>query len=1331
MTKIAPTSFPQQGLWLLSQLRPQSVAYHVALHLSLEGPLQEDVLVQCLVAISQRHEILRTLFESKEGDPVQVIFSDSSFRPEVLDLRQDPAPSDSLARIHSDRAHQHFSLSSGPLWRVTLTRLRKDAWDLLLVVHHLLWDAGSTDMFIQDLLALYRARVSGEPDGLPPLACQYADFAEQQRVNAQSPVFETHASFWKEELRGAPPSLALPTDHPGRTSLLDPGASLGFRIPQPLGDALGVLARTQDASLFMILLAALEALLFRETRQEDFVVGCPMSLRMDPAFKPLIGFFLNTVPMRAQVSGSMRFREHLDRVRDRCLSVYPHRECPFEKLVEVLRPQRDPSQHPFFQVLFAFLGRQTRQFEVQGMRVRMQPLNTRTSKFDLTLHLDRDPEGLDGRWEHSATLFEPETIRRMAGHFENLLTGIVQDPDSSLDHLPLLSDSERRQILVDWIPEPSPLPTERTVHAFLETQVAKTPAAVAILDHGQEVSYEDLNSRANAWAALLKRRGVGPEVLVGICLPRGIDACVAVLGILKAQGAYLPLDPGWPKERIKRLCEESRLSLILSHSDGTVCLPARPVEILLIDTQGFPGPFPPPVLSPEAWPENPLAYVLFTSGSSGTPKGVAMPHKGLVNLIHWQRQSSMAKAGTRTLQFAPLGFDVSFQEMFSTWASAGTLVLVNEQERSDFNELLNLILREKVERLFLPAVALSVLAETSLSRGITPRSLREIIVAGEPLRITRVLVTWFQGMPECDLINQYGPTETHVVSEYRLKGDPKDWPRLPPVGRPIANTRLYVLDPAMQPVPVGVPGELHIGGISLARGYLYRPDLTSERFVNDPFSPGPSDSEHRLYKSGDLCRLRSDGNIEFLGRTDRQIKVRGYRVEPAEIEAVLMDLPGVAEAVVTSSASTSDEDVGSGDLTLVAHVSLNPGYSIEPSELKRLARERLPSFMVPASIRILDHLPMTPSGKKDPRALSGEPAWSPPHREVVAPQDEMERQMVRLWEELFNIRPIGITDDFFDLGGHSLLAARLIARLRNDLKLDIPLAALFEAPTIEALRRRIAGGPQPSERSVLVCLQSQGRLPAFFCCHGGGGEVMDFHELARQLGQERPFYGIRMHGWEGDEPNDTTIEAMAQRYVPAIREVQPSGPYLLGGFCVGASVALEMAQILSGLKECVALLVLLEGENPGVSNPGLLQRMLNHWMDMKDKSWPIRQQLLHGIWSRNWLRLRRSVLGLSVAQMPVETKGIHFMDVCIRARRQYMARPYSGPAILFRSQDIVGRGDMGWSAVLGAGLDICDVPGTHHGVLEMPHVATLAGKLKMRIDKSLVTNSFWTQDIAP
>jgi amino acid adenylation domain-containing protein len=1042
-TNAAPLSFGQQRLWFLDHLVPENPFYNLPGAYRVRGELDIGDLRESLNAVVSRHETLRTTFTEVDGDAVQVIAPSMAVDLPVESL-EELAAAERRTRaqdLAGAEALRPFDLSLGPLLRVRLLRFAENDHVLLFNMHHIVSDGWSLGVFGHELATLYRARRTGQAAPLPTLTVQYADFAEWQRRWLQGETLEQRRTYWKSQLEGLPPVLAMATDRSRPPMLSYRGEHRSMVISRNVVDGLRALGLQAGATLFMVLLAAFQILVGRYTGRKDFALGSPTAGRTTPEIEPLIGFFVNTLVLRADLSGDPTFLELVARVKEVALGAYAHQEMPFESLVDELRPERSMSHAPLVQVMFALHNTPTRSITSPGLTLTPWRFESGIARFDLFLEMHEDESGeLGASLEYNTDLFDATTATRICAHYEVLLASIVSDPNRPIRDLPMVLEEERRQVLGTW--RSGDATSSRRLHLArrFESQVERTPDAIAVVSREQELSYAELNARANRLAHFLRELGIAADDPVCLFLERSPDLIVGLLGALKAGATYVPLDRDYPKQRLAVVLEDLGAPAVLTSQRLAPSLPSTGARVLCLDrcrsdiagssAKDLAGP-----LTPSS-----LAYVIYTSGSTGKPKGVGLSHSALDNLLQWQQRDAPVSVGHRTLQFTALGFDVSLQEIFSTIGFGGTLVLPPDGVRRDFDALIRLLEEQEINRLYLPFVALHHLA--GVLDGRVPDSLTEVITAGEQLQISEPIARMFAGRRPRVLRNQYGPSESHVVSQYVLTGSPSSWPRFPPIGRPIANTQLLILDPDLNPSPVGVPGELFIGGACLARGYIERPALTAERFIPHPFAEEPG---ARLYRTGDRVRFLGDGEIEFLGRLDNQVKVRGYRVEPGEIENLLREHPDVADAVVAV------REPRPGDRRLAAYVVSATKREIDAQALRRHLEKLVPGYMVPSAFVVLEALPLTPTGKVDRESLPPPVEPSLPGCAHVAPSTPTEIELAHIWSEVLGVQSVGIHDNFFDLGGHSLLATQVVSRARRRFETDLALRALFEAPTVAGL----------------------------------------------------------------------------------------------------------------------------------------------------------------------------------------------------------------------------------------------------------------------------------------
>lgn len=1039
---LLPLSFLQQPFWLLSQLTPNKPVYNQGLHLHLPGPLDVAALEQSVQEIIRRHEAWRTSFPLEDEQPVQRIHPAFALALPMADLQHLPAAEREAEALRrgTELINQPFDLSKAPPLRALLVRLGQQEHRLFLALHHIISDGFSThQVFLQELHALYQAFSTGQPSPLPNLTLQYGDYTVWQRETLQGESLEQHLSYWRGRLADAPDELALPFDHPRPFSPSGQGAVHTFLLPKHLSVSLQALSQQEGATLFTTLLAAFATLLHRYSSQEDMVIGTPASGRTRPELQQLLGVFVNTLALRTDLSGNPSFLELLKRAQAVVHSALAHEELPFEQIVRHLRPERSLGQNPFVQVL---LSLQPPAHPLpSGWRISPMALHNDLDRFDVSLDIEEDPDGLIGFLKYNPDLFEAETIARMVGHWQTLLEGIVARPDQPIAALPLLTPDERHRLLVEWNTTQVAYPTDQCLHHLFEAQAARSPEAIAVRFEQEALTYSELNQRANRLAHHLQRLGIGPDVLVGVCMERSLDLVVALFAILKAGGAYVPLDPDYPQERLAFMLEDAQVPVLLTHSALREHIPMGQTQVLCLDTD-WPLIAQDETTNPvSAVQPQHLAYVIYTSGSTGKPKGAMNTHQGICNRLLWMQDAYQLTSLDRVLQKTPFSFDVSVWEFFWPLIVGAELVVARPGGHRDVAYLDEVLATQQISTVhFVPSMLQIFLQGTR--RQAFPH-LRRVICSGEALPVE--LQDRFFAQFQAELHNLYGPTEAAVdVTFWACRRGAGQ--RTVPIGRPIANTQIYLLDQHLQPVPIGVPGELHIGGIGLARGYLNRSELTNAKFIPDPFSPEPG---ARLYKTGDLARYLPTGEIEYLGRLDHQVKLRGFRIELGEIEATLTQHPSVRQAVVVA------REENSGDKRLVAYII--PADAQAPTTtLRSFLKEDLPDYMVPAVFITLDKLPLTPSGKVDRRALPAPDESSMQRDEdFVAPRTSTEEQLAAIWADLLGLQRVGVTENFFALGGHSLLALRVLLRVQERFQVELPLATIFETPTIAGLALKI------------------------------------------------------------------------------------------------------------------------------------------------------------------------------------------------------------------------------------------------------------------------------------
>lgn len=1388
---VFPTSFAQQRLWFLDQLAPGNPFYNVSTALHLTGSLNFTALKQTFNEIVRRHETLRTRFVMVQ-QPVQAIAPSLTIPLPLIDLRNFDSPERDtrVQQIVTQEAQHPFNLTTGPLLRVKLLQLDEAEYLLLLNLHHIIADGWSIGVLIKELGVLYKALAGDKrclttsysvSTLLPELPIQYADFAQWQRewlqgvaANGISPL-QSQLAYWQKQLDGIS-VLNLPTDRLRPAVPSYRGAKQFLELPHSLTQALEALSSQEGVTLFMTMLAAFQTLLYRYTQQEDIAVGSPIANRNRSELEGLIGFFVNSLVLRTDFSGKATFRELLKRVREITLEAYSHQDLPFEKLVEELHPERDLSYHPFFQVVFSLQNTPIETLELSGLTLSLFEFDSKTAKLDLEFHLWQDLESLKGQMVYSTDLFDDKTITRMLEHFQTLLESIVANPEQRISDLYLLTEKERQELLIDWNDTKRDYPENKCFHQLFEAQVQKTPDAIALnarsanalVCDDEQLSYKELNIRSNQLAHYLQKIGVETESLVGICVERSPQMIIALLAILKAGGAYLPLDTSLPQERLNFILEDAQVSVLLTQ------------EKLLKHFEDFSNPI---ICIDKDWTtitqhsqENPtscltfdnLAYVIYTSGSTGKPKGVLLQHRGLSNLAASQIEIFNLQPSNRILQFASLSFDASIFEIVMALQIGATLYLANEESLLPGQSLLKFLREKAITHVTLPPAVLAVLPTESLP------SLQTIICAGESCT-DDIVKRWWNSQRR--FFNAYGPTEATVWSTV---AEISTMSEKPPIGRSIPNTQIYILDKHLQPLPIGIAGELYISGEGLAQGYLNRPELTIEKFISNPFS---DKKEARLYKTGDLARYRPDGNIEFLGRIDNQVKIRGFRIELSEIETVLSHHPSVQKAVVIVKENVSGDKYlvaylvlnvemqrqslqqgatalgGFADLKQVAWESPQCAASNFSSLLRKFLKEKLPEYMIPKAFVMLDSLPLTVNGKVARLALTAlnTPTSHSIDKAFIAPRTPTESTLAKIWAEVLNIELVGIYDNFFDLGGDSLLSVRLLKQIHKQFENELPLSILFLNPTIESLATALSSKADSLPWSPLVPIQPAGSNPPFFCVHPIFGVVFPYYELAQNFGKNQPFYGLQPIGLDGKTAPLTRIEDMATHYIEALRRVQPKGPYFLGGWSFGGWVAFEMAQQLQKSGEEVALLAVLDTLAPIPGNIPSLGSGLKFMLTTVSRYiWPffldylyliiaIAKKKINSLTSRwaNFNQIVRFQTNLfshfipkedaPVNVIPEESKLRLLSELAIRpmlrvfsansqAVLNYVPQAYPKRINLFRTkvQSSIAKEDpsMGWDQLTVGGTEIHHIPGNHLTMLRKPHIPILAAQLKACIEKA-------------
>ncbi|HEY0737260.1 MAG TPA: amino acid adenylation domain-containing protein, partial [Herpetosiphonaceae bacterium] len=1326
-----PLSFAQQRLWFLDQLQPESTAYNVSVALQLTGRIDIAALEQSLSAVVARHEVLRTNFITIGENPVQVIAPAQAIRVQQIDLAERRA-AERAAAVRgqiAEEARQPFDLAQDSLFRVKLLRLADVEHVLLLTIHHAVADGWSMNILVQEVAALYQGFVAGEQITLPELPVQYADYSVWQRqwLDPEAPgaALEHQLSYWRQQLGGTLPVLALPTDYPRTAAPSSRGDRRTVLLSKELSTALTALSQREGATLFMTLLAAFQMLLGRYSGQDDIIVGSPIAGRNQPETQDLIGCFLNTLALRGDLSGNPSFAELLRRVREVCLGAYAHQDVPFEKLVEELGPDRDLSRNPIFEVVLNFGNTPRTRIELPDVSLSALEQPEIEAKYLITLYAAE----WDGRLEldlvYQQALFSDERIENMLDQLTYLLEQIAADPAQPIQRYSLVTAAAQ-----ELLPDPSVAlaePDYELVADMFTAWVARQPDRAAIVCGEQAWSYAELATSARGITRALVEHGLERGDVVAVVGSRQFGLIASVLGVLASSGVLLIVDRGLPTQRQRQMIGEGKARYLLHigerQPEDAWLEDLGELPILTIDgdtgyvrsdTRGTERDLARHVPQPSD-----AAYIFFTSGTTGVPKGILGNHKGLSHFLHWQRQTFAVEPHDRSAQLTSLSFDVVMRDMLLPLVSGAVLCLPEPGLTLAPHHILPWMERERITLLHtVPTLAQSWLAD--LPQGLTLTSLRWTFFAGEPL--SDVLVRRWRETFGSQIANLYGPTETTLAKCcYQVGQEPQ--PSVQPVGWPLPQTQALVLTADNRLCGIGEPGEIVIRTPFRTNGYLNATEEQAQRFVKNPFR---ADERDLLYRTGDRGCYRLDGSLDILGRVDHQIKIRGVRVEPGEIEAVLRQHPAVMDAVVV--ARKDDR----GDTRLVGYVVAEGDQRALLRTLRGIVRQHLPESMVPSAFVLLERLPLTPNGKVDRAALPAPATWSDAQQSYIAPRDSVELKLVQIWEEALKVEPIGVLDNFFDLGGHSLLAIQLMSQIERAFGQQISLTTLFQEPTIEQLAGLLRQDPASRQWSPLVPLQPRGSQPPLFIAHPAGGTVFCYMPLAHELGTDQPVYGLQIRGLEAGQELHQTIEAMAAEYVTAIKTAQPHGPYRLAGWSMGGLVAFEIAQQLQRQGAEVEFLGIIdthaqspwllwsEHETSDRLDYDLVVRIAGpeHITLSREEfqAFSLEEQLSYALEAFQKLRL-----------VPPDTRPdyllrfMHMFDANGRATDRYQAQPYPHRITLFKAErndrvpskpdvDVV-EPTMGWGRISAQPVEVHVVPGTHSTMITDPHVRTLAERL--------------------
>jgi amino acid adenylation domain-containing protein len=1312
--KVAPLSYSQLQMWIIDQMQPGNHAYNLPVAYRIKGNLNVEVLESSFNEIIKRHDSLRTTFALYKEQPVQLIHQEYSIRIETIDLGNIPVEEcdNQISKLAYEEAIQPFDLSVLPLIRVVLLKIDEADNVLLLNLHHIISDGWSLGIIFRELSILYNNKLKEVIPDLPELADQYSDYVIWQLEKNWNPSYDDQLSFWKKQLEGVLPYTELPFDkqRPSVQSLN--GSNEFFFLPNSLIQKVQSIGFKKGCTFYMTILAAFQAFLYKYSSGEDIIIGTPVSNRPRKVDQILIGNYVNILAIRANLEDNPDFPSLLQRTQKITIDALSNRDLPFEQIVEHLKIRRDPGRNPVFQVMLQVLPKSS--FELSGLQITNVNFDLGYSQIDLSLHLYQQSDGYQCRIEYDTDLFESGTIKRMAANFQYFLNELVLNSDRKVSEIPLLDKEELSKLLLEWNNTLLDT-TQDTLVSLFEKKVLEKKDYPAVQFGETTLSYNELNSRANLLADYLRKLKVSQETLIGVCIDRSVDMLVALLGILKAGAAYLPLDPSFPVERLSFITEDADISVMITQEHHDKIFPDFTGQIINIDKEwndiksGSDG-------NPDLLikPTN-LAYTIYTSGSSGKPKGVMIEHIAVVNFLTSMQNIPGINDKDILLAVTTISFDISVLELFLPLVTGAKVVIAGKNEVVDGNLLLNLIKKTGTTILQATPSTWKLMIEAGWKRTASLK----MLCGGEALPKDLATKMLERGK---ELWNMYGPTETTVWSSVKKieKGPDPIF-----IGPPVANTQFYVVDKNMQPVPIGVSGELLIGGLGLARGYLNRPELNKEKFIKNPFS----DLSPRLYRTGDLVRYLSNGDIEFLGRTDFQVKLRGYRIELGEIENVLSGHKDIKEAVVSAKQNKNQ------DKQLVAYIITDSNKELKSADLRTFLKEKLPEYMIPSVFVRMEKFPLTPNGKIDRKALpepeSGKINIGSAH---VAPRNDIEKKLVEIWKRILGLSNIGINDNFFDLGGHSLLAVKMFAELERLTGIKLPLVTLFEHQNIYELVAIINSGNWKDNWSSLIQIRSGKKTPLFLV-HGAEGNILVYKDLANHLEEDQSFYALQARGLDGSEKISTSIEEMASYYIKEIKKVQPKGPYNLGGYCLGGTIAYEMAQQLKRHGEKVKNVFLIEtynicsADHPVSNKMSFIDNLENIKFHFKNLKGLDRSDKIKFLNNKSEVLKRRVVSNLKAVfnRMGINLKdnnetykaNFKIREINDKAQTEYIPKAYKGRAILLKPVVNFSSGpdpNFGWDNMIDGEFKIYNLDVAPRGMLYEPFVEETAAIITRELE---------------
>lgn len=1306
----------QQGMLFHTLYTEGSDAYFEQFCYNLSGELDEDLFRKAWEEVVQRHGVLRTSFQWKGiSKPVQLVSRKVELPWQVLDwsnLSEEEKESEFKNFIRHDRGIG-FQMEKPPLMRCALIKLGGKSYQFVWSFHHIIMDGWSYPVLQKEVFNFYDALKNGIELKLsnPVSFKQFILWLNKQDKNAAE-------NFWKKELKNfdAPTPMIADSEIDNTNEINE----AEIKLSPELTSNLQTLARQNQLTLNTIIQGVWAIILSSYRNDENVLFGATVSGRTPEisGIETMVGLFINSLPVGVTVDKDKHVISWLKELQK---NHSDRNEFAYSALVDIQEWSSFPRGTQLFDNILVFENYpmdKTLENGVAGITINNLRAFERTN-FPLTI-LIAPGDSLKIEIAYEVSRFHEFTIRQILMCFENLLESISKNPSAKISELSLLSEDERNKILFEWNNTSHDYP-EKCVQTWFEEQVQKTPDAVAAEFDNKTLTYKELNDNANRLAHYLIGLGAGPDVKIGICIERSFEMITAVLAILKSGAAYVPIDSKFPQERISFMIEDTDAPVLLTNQKTVDKLPGTNAKIILLDKdydkyRELSSENPKQILSLDN-----LAYVIYTSGSTGKPKAVLMTHRSLTNLINWQFTGQTFERGLRVLQFTTLSFDVSFQEMFTTWCSGGTLVMLTEEERSELTKVLKIIHDKKVQRLFLPFIALQELAEVFGSSGYKTLSLKEVMTAGEQLQNTPAIINLFKCLKDFTFTNQYGPSESHVVTSFTLSNDVNEWMYLPPIGKPIHNTQMFVLDSRLNPVPAGVSGDLYIGGAGLVRGYHNRDELTKEKFIDNPFYESENNFSRRIYKTGDTAKYLPDGNMEYLGRTDNQIKLRGYRIELGEIESVLSEYPGMKKVVVVT------REYKGGDKRLAAYFVSENKETPKVSDLRKFLSERLPDYMIPSDYVGLKEIPLTPNGKINHRGLPvPESIQNSESDSYVQPVDPLQLQLVQIWEKVLGKKHIGIRDNFFELGGHSLLALRLFGYIEKLTGRKLALSTLFKSPTIEQLSEILKDEGWSSPWKSLVAVKPGGSKLPFYCVPPGAGTALHFQDMVKYIPDDQPFYVLESLGLDGVEQPHDNIEEMASHYIKEIQTLQPDGPYLLGGRCFGGRVVFEMAQQLHKQGQKVALLAIFDTWPPFTApyeNPVPQKRDMNHLMSRtfyhlkSGQLIPVMFRYLSYKISKTKWRIKNKLEWIFSDEQKRLFKRIMLLH--FQAQDKYIAKKYPGKITLIECGTYKADNREGWKNLAGGGFETYVVPDTNHKtIVKEPKLRLFAEKINLALKKT-------------